>query len=71
MPYNKYPHEHSECRLPMCSAQCAASIVHVGQECQLLKQFDLKISMDDPEGHVIYCVSISIDISFKLDAYGC
>jgi hypothetical protein len=55
----------------MCSAQCAASIVHVDQECQLLKQFDLKISMDDPEGHVIYCVSISIDISFKLDAYGC
>ena len=50
----------TECHIPMCSQQCAVSSIHTGQECQLLKKLDLKISPHDAEGHIIYCVSANL-----------
>ena len=55
-----------ECRIPMCSERCASSSVHLDQECQLLKKLELKVSMEDPEGHIIYCVSCILGVGYRL-----
>ena len=66
-------HNHSccvncsiECRIPMCSERCASSSVHLDQECQLLKKLELRVSMEDPEGHIIYCVSCILGVGYRL-----
>ena len=55
-----------ECRIPMCSERCASSSVHLDQECQLLKKLELKVSMEDPQGHIIYCVSCILGDGHRL-----
>ena len=53
----------------MCSERCASSSVHLDQECQLLKKLELKVSLEDPEGHIIYCVSCILGVGHRLGGW--